>query len=91
MPEQVLKDNCCENTRIMFAVCLLMLHSGPCLTVDTVVSLTEEKLFWAWLRDGACDGAPLSVVLKDKEAEKSSQGLNIKQYISASALSSRRD
>ena len=45
MPEQVLKDNCCENTRIMFAVCLLMLHSGPCLTVDTVVSLTEEKLF----------------------------------------------
>ena len=91
MPEQVLKDNCCESTWIMFVVCLLMLHSGPCLTVDTVVSLTEEKLFWACLRDGACDGAPLSVVLKVKEAEQSSQGLNIKQHISASALSSRRD
>lgn len=45
MPEQVLKDNGCESTRIMFAACLLMLHSGPCFTVDTVVSLTEEKLF----------------------------------------------
>lgn len=45
MPEQVLKDNCFESKWIIFAICLLMLHSGPCLTVDTVVSLTEEKLF----------------------------------------------
>ena len=45
MPEQVLKDNCFESKWIVFAVCLLTLHSGPCLTLDTVVSLTEEKLF----------------------------------------------